>query len=396
MIINRNQADALRSIFVTFMALAFTTISVQANSFSLYVGQSAYLPVPKCPISSGYVNSFSYSCSSTALNVVNRSGSPGSFEVLKYFEGQLTIECFFQYIYYINNIPHSGTSREYHFVSCKSNDISIDGPNSVLDKGKGMQMTYSFAHSTFDATPEITWKSSSSCARVDLWGYVTAVSKGTATITASSNLGSNKASFTISITDSGEGNNQLKQISIPSKKEMIVGEKYQFRPDLSPKNATNSLSWTSNDFDVVNVTQNGSVTALKRGTAVITVRSDNGLSASCDITVKEDDTESPDDMILNIPEVAYAGYSYNLKYGTRNHKVNVTWKSSTPAVATISSSGKLTAKKEGETTITATSPKGREYSHIISIVNPTDNLAPSKVSTKIKRISKSQYLLFGK
>lgn len=178
--------------------------TIKADSYNKYVGQTFILPIPKSPVRDGYVNSWSYSCSNMSINVKNGDNSPGGYNpseatIVKYFDGSLTIECFFQYIYYINNTPHSATSREYHTVSCIPNDISIDAPFNTLEEGEGMQMTYRFAHSTYDSRPEITWRSSSDAVRVNNNGYVSAISEGTATIYAKSNLGNNEASFRITV-----------------------------------------------------------------------------------------------------------------------------------------------------------------------------------------------------
>lgn len=59
-----------------------------------------------------------------------------------------------------------------------------------------------------------------------------------------------------------------------------------------PNSATNkSVSWSSNNEAVATVSTNGTVTAHKAGTAVITARTVNGKSASCTVTVTGGSTE---------------------------------------------------------------------------------------------------------
>ena len=102
---NKTKFSSVKNIFCTvFLCLSMLAFSLSANadSFNKYVGQSFILPIPKSPISNGYVNSWSYSCPSTNINITNRgSSNPGEAVITEYFDGTLTIECYFQYIYYI-------------------------------------------------------------------------------------------------------------------------------------------------------------------------------------------------------------------------------------------------------------------------------------------------------
>lgn len=55
---------------------------------------------------------------------------------------------------------------------------------------------------------------------------------------------------------------------------------------ITPDNAADkNVTWTSSDTTVATVTNTGSVKALKNGTAIITAKTANGLSAQCTITV---------------------------------------------------------------------------------------------------------------
>lgn len=74
-----------------------------------------------------------------------------------------------------------------------------------------------------------------------------------------------------------------------------IGDTYSLVPTLYPTNAiiyNKSVSWSSSDSSVVSV-DNGTVKALKEGTAVITCSSsgNSSVSASCTVTVKAKDTE---------------------------------------------------------------------------------------------------------
>ena len=71
--------------------------------------------------------------------------------------------------------------------------------------------------------------------------------------------------------------------------ELKVGDQVSLDATISPDNATNKkISWSSSKESVATVTPDGIVDAVSAGTAFITARSeDSGVSAKCEITVKE-------------------------------------------------------------------------------------------------------------
>ncbi len=69
-------------------------------------------------------------------------------------------------------------------------------------------------------------------------------------------------------------------------KKLDVGKSYRIKPVLTPANSTDAVSFTSSDSEICTVGAKGKVTALKKGTAAITVRTASGLSQTVKITVK--------------------------------------------------------------------------------------------------------------
>ncbi|MBQ4617878.1 MAG: Ig-like domain-containing protein [Clostridia bacterium] len=65
----------------------------------------------------------------------------------------------------------------------------------------------------------------------------------------------------------------------------FAGTTYTLEPYVYPDGAAKTLTWSSSDEAVAIVDENGAVTALAEGTAVITVETVNGLTATCNFTV---------------------------------------------------------------------------------------------------------------
>lgn len=81
--------------------------------------------------------------------------------------------------------------------------------------------------------------------------------------------------------------NELTSLSVTETATVAVGMSVQLSAVATPATADFTLTWSSADETVATVDQNGLVTGVAEGTTVITVESDNGLTATCQVTVKE-------------------------------------------------------------------------------------------------------------
>ena len=138
----------------------------------------------------------------------------------------------------------------------------------------------------------VTWESSApGVATVDTSGKVTAVAPGTATITATTEDGSKTATCVVTVTAATV---PVTGVTLSQTQASLY---YNRTPNtltltatVAPDNATNqAVTWTSSNPSVAKV-ENGVVTALARGTAVITATAadGSGASASCAVTVRPD------------------------------------------------------------------------------------------------------------
>lgn len=71
-----------------------------------------------------------------------------------------------------------------------------------------------------------------------------------------------------------------------TKYSLEVGQSKTFVATTSPESAAKSVKWYSSNNKIATVSSSGKVTAVKAGTVTITVKTSNGLKATCKVTVK--------------------------------------------------------------------------------------------------------------
>lgn len=132
----------------------------------------------------------------------------------------------------------------------------------------------------------VKWSSSNTkVARVNQNGKITAVGKGTAIITCKAKDGSGvKASLKVTVRI------PVKKLKLSKTKVTLKkGKTLKLNVKASPANAYNKkVSWYSSNKKVVKVSSSGKLTALKRGTAIITCKAKDGsgVKVVCKVTVK--------------------------------------------------------------------------------------------------------------
>ena len=183
----------------------------------------------------------------------------------------------------------SGTTAETYAGDIGATFVAIDKPATgvtlsktelTLNKGQSAKLLVTVEPNDFtDATK---WKTSDSAvATIADDGTVKAVGVGTATI--SFIAGNTKASCTVTVLQ------PVTRLSFTkSSHELDGGDTVQLAVNISPEDAANKdIVFSSSDESVATVDQAGLVTALKKGTATITVAAQDGsgCTATCKITV---------------------------------------------------------------------------------------------------------------
>lgn len=163
--------------------------------------------------------------------------------------------------------------------------VTLSETEKTLDAGDSFQLTATILPA--DAgNKSVSWSSSAdNVAEVDENGTVTAKAAGTAVITVLTADGYKEATCTVTVKAP-----VVPVTGISLNKDALtldVGGTETLKASLSPETATNKgVKWTSSDESIVKVSDKGVVTAVKAGTASITVTSEDGsFSATCAVTV---------------------------------------------------------------------------------------------------------------
>ena len=134
-------------------------------------------------------------------------------------------------------------------------------------------------------------------------------------------------------------------------------------------NTTDTVKWSSSNKKVATVSQKGVVKGVKSGSVTITAKKTDGTKATWKMTVKAKAVESikitADTETLDL--VNTKTVTLKAKASPSTAAQSFTWKSSDKKVATVSSSGKVTAKGAGKVKITATARDGSKVSGSIQL-----------------------------
>jgi len=160
--------------------------------------------------------------------------------------------------------------------------VSLDKSSINLDVG-GKETLIATITPSNTTNNNVTWSSSNtSVAMVSATGTVTAVSTGSAIITVTTVEGKLTAACNVTIVDRPTGVSLNKTSAILEKGDTLI-----LTATITPSNAANkNVTWSSSNTAVATVSTTGTVTAISTGSAIITVKTEDGnLTAVCNVTV---------------------------------------------------------------------------------------------------------------
>jgi len=192
-------------------------------------------------------------------------------------------------------------------------------------------------------------------------GLVTAIAAGTANISVTTEDGAKQSKCAVTVSSTAIS---VTSVSLNKTATSIyVGNTEQLTPTIVPSSATNqSVSWSSSAEGIATVSSSGLVEGVSAGTATITVTTDDGSkTAICEVTVSAV-TISVTGVTLNKSDTSLVAGNTELLTPTiepsNATNQNVSWHSSSEAVATVSTGGLVTAVSAGTATITVTTEDG--------------------------------------
>jgi len=208
--------------------------------------------------------------------------------------------------------------------------------------------------------------------------------KYTVSLTVTNSVDKDTATAEITASTSGGGNVAVTAVMIsPTSTTVAVGSTQQLSAIISPTNATNqAVTWTSLSTSVATVSSSGVVTGVSAGNATIIVQTADGSKtnyasvqviaavAISGVTIYPTGTQ-----LLSAGGTLYAQASVS----PVNANQAVTWSSSNSGVATVSSSGVVSAVGGGTATITATA-SDNAHSAYFDVSVQTGNISVSSVS----------------
>lgn len=228
--------------------------------------------------------------------------------------------------------------------------ITINGDETLSkNEEKTLTVTYNPTNTTDNKT--VDWESSNpEIVSIDSTGKITGKKGGTAKITAT--VGNVKAEKEVKVVV------PIESVSLSGDDSILKGETKRLTATINPEDTTDdkTITWSSDDENVLFVDQNGQIRGIKEGTANVKAVV-AGKETTKQITVNE----------IHINSIAIDGDQEfeMIKNQTKNLSVTinpenttddkgVVWKTNNEKVARVDNDGKVTALKEGEATITAT------------------------------------------
>ena len=219
-----------------------------------------------------------YSSDGTLLSYDDDSGEGRNFSITYYFDSNA--------VYYLCPGYYNADLGLIHTDAIKIIDVesvSLNKSSMTLEEGSSETLIATVVPSDAEDR-DVQWRSNNaSVATVDGNGRVTAVSAGTATISAETNNGK-RASCTVTVVPRVV---EISSVTLnKASLSLVKGTSETLIATISPSNATNkTIVWSSSNTAVATVNSSGRVTAVDAGTATITATSSNGKSASCRVTV---------------------------------------------------------------------------------------------------------------
>ena len=243
-------------------------------------------------------------------------------------------------------------------VVCQAKITGIKINPATANMTVGQKITLTATTSPEIVTENVTWKSrNEDVAKVDNNGNVTGIGKGVVEIIAQNPGGTIQAVCTVTVKiNPTEIRLNYSKLVLDKNSSNIPKLEATILPDTTYVN--NSIVWDSSNKNVVTV-ENGKLTLIGNGKTQITAKTENGLTATCDVTVQTSITSiavSSTSKKMEVNQTAQLTATVTPADATEK----VQWTSSNTDVATVNDTGFVTAKATGTVTITVKNSDGKK------------------------------------
>ncbi|MBR4444650.1 MAG: Ig-like domain-containing protein [Solobacterium sp.] len=367
-IITASSTNGYKDTCMIIVVVPVTSVTLNKNHLSLHIGEQETLAAEVLPEDASD-RSVTWESSDPSVASVDENGT-----VTAHAYGTADITA-------TSSDEQFSDTCTVEVINRSAESVSLNKQAITLKKGEQETLIATVLPQDAD-DKTVTWTSSNATvASVDSNGKITAHQSGTAVITVKTNDGGYTAECTVTVITPVTGVSLNKNnLTLPE------GGTETLTAAISPEDADDqTVTWTSSDAAIAAVDNNGKVTAIKSGTAVITVQTNDGsYTAKCSVTVtKKEEPVYVSSVTLNKKELTLkAGKSETLTATVLPENAedkSVTWTSSDAAIASVDSNGKVTAQKSGTAVITVkTNDGGYTAECKVTVITPVTGVSLNK------------------
>jgi len=293
--------------------------------------------------------------------------------------------------------------------------ITVSGGASISAKGGTVQLTANVTPSNAN-NKNVTWTSSNATiATVNTSGKVTAKTNGTVTIRATAQDGSVVyGEKTITITGQSSGNGDGDKVGsgetpltetpvahdkIPAAQiPTAPGNKTKLPATVTfPDGTSADVTWTSSNSSIARIDANGNIVGASEGKVTLTARTKGGKTYSITVTIAKNVSKIRTPLTklylkkgkAMTPPVCADSVDATTKKADTAAKLE--WASSNAKVAAVNqATGKITPKKPGTVTITATALNGKKLTIKVYVVEKAKELSKLSLIKAPKKMAKGK------
>ena len=213
---------------------------------------------------------------------------------------------------------------------------------------------------------DITWSSSNeNVFTIDNEGKITAIGGGNAILTAT--LGESILQYNVYVSS------PLLSISLPETVTLYTDYTTNLSVTYYPSNTTSNkdVEWSSNNTNVATVNNQGTITGISEGIAIITAKVEDKI-AICNVIVKKSVKENiyftkTEETIMISQETKTLDIVF--EKGTNTIDDTITWHSSNSNIVSVDNNGNIRVLGIGKATITATTANGNIATCNINVID---------------------------